>query len=161
MEGNDPTKEIKRTAAFIPATNDDDLFATTLLRNSGIIGWHLSWETYRDSSGNFFTKVDNPLAEYKISCNNKMSIMQTEKTSKNKWSVLNILHGFAGEMPNAPLMIFWSVYTYICGASVLFSIISGIYLWANTNKQKKMGWLIFAGTFCVSFLLMLYVYYYG
>jgi len=44
---------------------------------------------------------------------------------------------------------------------VVFSIISGLWLWAGSPGNKTAGWLTLSAITVLSFLLMLIVYIYG
>jgi hypothetical protein len=115
-------------------------------------------ETYRDSAGNFHTMIANPKWGYSIVYNFQNSISSISAKEKNSWNILSALHGFAAKMPNAPLLFIWNIYTYVCIATVLFSIFSGIWLWSGRKKQRLTGWLIFSGIILLSFSLMIFIY---
>ena len=117
--------------------------------------------TYRDSVGNFHTMMANPKWDYSIVYDFQNSTSTISAREKSFWNMLNALHGFAGKMPNAPLLFIWNIYTYICIAVVLFSICSGIWLWSGREKQRLTGCLIFSVIMLLSFSLMIFMYKHG
>lgn len=139
-------------------SKSDSLLASRIQNGLNIAGWYLPWETFRDSSGVFHTQIQNPKMDYTIQYDPVSSIARIEKKDKGFWSVFNALHGFAGGMPRAPLLIFWRIFTYLCLIVVTFSILSGIWLWANGNVDKLIGWITVLGIMGLSISLMIFVY---
>ncbi len=136
----------------------DSALAINLQNELNLAGWYLFWETYTDSSGIFHTEIQNPKTTYRITYDRISSSASIESEYKGFWSVVNALHGFAGKMPNAPFMIFWHLFTYVCMLIVIFSIASGIWLWLKNREDKVVGWAILIGMMTVSFLLLLTTY---
>ena len=136
----------------------DSALAINLQRELNLTGWYLFWETYTDSVGTFHTEIQNPKTAYRITYDRVSSIASINEEYKGFWSVLHALHGFAGTMPNAPFMIFWHVFTYVCLLIVIFSIASGIWLWSHSREDKVVGWATLIGIFTMSILLMLTTY---
>lgn len=157
-------KEKQISYESIPVTlvhdseSSDSARATSLQNALGLAGWYLYWETYTDSLGNFHTEVQNPKTTYRIVYDPVSSTASITSEYKGFWSILNALHGFAGRMPNAPLVIFWYIFTYICLTVVVFSIVSGIWLWSGKREGKSLGWATLLATIAFSVLLMLIVY---
>lgn len=133
-------------------------FAISVQDELKIAGWHLPWETYRDKSGIFHTQIQNPKAQYLITYEPLSSTVKIIKKEKGFWTLINSLHGFSGKMPNAPLLFFWKIFTYICLIVVTFSIFSGIWLWATGSTDKLIGLLTVCGIIVLSLSLMIYVY---
>jgi len=142
-------------------TNTDSVVATNIQNSLDLAGYYLPWETYRDSVGDFHTMIANPKWNYSIVYNLQNSTLTISAKEKSSWNILSSLHGYAGKMPNAPLLFIWHIYTYTCIGVVLFSIFSGIWLWSGRKKQRLTGWLIFSGIVLLSFSLMIYIYKYG
>jgi hypothetical protein len=136
----------------------DSALATNLQQELNLAGWYLFWETYTDSVGIFHTEIQNPKTTYRITYDRVSSVASIEREHKGFWSIVNALHGFAGVVPNAPFMIFWHLYTYVCLFVVIFSIVSGIWLWSKSREDKVVGWVTFLGIMTVSLLLMLTTY---
>ena len=139
----------------------DSAYATTLQKELGLAGWYLPWETYRDSAGIFHTEVQNPKATYRLGHDPLSSMVSVTREYKGFWNVVNALHGFAGVMPNAPLVILWRFFTYVCLVVVIFSIISGIWLWTKKREDKAVGWAIALGIMSLSASMILIVYFKG
>jgi hypothetical protein len=145
----------------IQVNNDNQIFARELQDRLGIAGWFLPWQTSRDSMGLFKTVIQNPKAGYTLEYNQSTSMVKISQSSNGLWRIINSLHGYSGNMPNAPLLVFWKIFTYLCDFIVVFSIFSGIWLWASKNGNKITGWITFSGILLFSFLLMFIVYIYG
>ncbi len=137
--------------------NTDSAVATKLRTELNIAGWYLPWETYRDEQKLFYTEIESPKANYKLKYDSQSSSIFISKKEKGLWGIVKFLHGFAGGMPGAPMLIIWEVYTYISLFVVLFSIISGVWLWANKTIHRKDG-LLFIGITLVAMLLVALIY---
>jgi hypothetical protein len=151
-------EEIQEKKLSIPETENLSDFAKSIQNELHLAGWDLPWKTYRDSSGIFYTEIQNPKAQYKITFDALSSTAKIIKKEKGFWIIMNSLHGFSGKMPNAPLLFFWKIFTYICLIVVTFSIFSGIWLWANRSTDKLFGLLTVSGIVVLSLLLMTYIY---
>lgn len=151
---------IRENILEITDTGNDSALALKIQESLGIAGWYVPWRTHRDS-GMFYTEIQNPKARYEAAYNPASGEITVTVYNKGFWSAFNSLHGFAGEMPYAPLLVVWKIYTWLCFAVVVFSIISGIWLWAGRGKEKAVGWIIMAAIMVVSFLLMVIIYYRG
>jgi len=158
MENKLSDDESEQIHLTIPQNENDSDLATNIQNELEITGWYIPWETYRDSSGKLHTQIENPKNKYLITYDRISSTVSVVKKDKGFWSVINFLHGFAGKMPNAPLLLFWTIFTYICLIGVLFSIVSGIWLWASRSQDKLIGWLTVLGIMGLSISLMIVVY---
>lgn len=137
---------------------DNDELAINIQNGLNISGNHLPWKTNRDSTGVFYTQIENMKTRYHIKYESLSSTAFVTKTDKGLWSVFNALHGLYEKMPNAPFLIFWRIYTYICLSVVVFSAISGIWLWATRGREKFIGWIIVFVIMALSMTLMITVY---
>jgi len=153
---NAGTREEK--SITVPDNSDNSAFAEAIRDSLGIPGWHLFWKTYWDQAGIFHTEIQNSRAGYFISYDKNTSTAVIHRNPKSFWSITNSLHGFAGNMPNGPLMIFWTYFTYVCLFSVIFSIITGIWLWTRRSTDKLIGWITVLGIMAISISLMVIVY---
>jgi hypothetical protein len=161
MEPGNGRVETREAALTLQPATDKLIMARDLQTKLGIPGWVVPWETSLDSLGILHTSIQNPKARYTIVYEPLTSQAKIKSISHGYWRVINSLHGNTGKIPNAPLMVFWGIFTYVCLFVVVFSIISGIWLWAGSPGSKKAGWLTFSGITALSFLLMLIVYIYG
>jgi hypothetical protein len=156
-----PTREAKNISLVLPELENNYDLATNIQNKLGIIGWYLPWETYYDSVGIFHVQIQNPYKHYLITYDSKSSTASVIKEGNGFWNVINVLHGFAEDMPNAPFLIFWKMFTYICLGGVIFSIFSGIWLWQKRSRNKLIGWLTILGIMGLSILLMIVVFIMG
>jgi hypothetical protein len=152
-------KEINTEKAVnIQPVKDNLIFAHSLQNDLNIPGWIVNWQTSRDSSGIFHTSIQNPKAGYDLVYDPLASKVKIKSVSNGFWRIINSLHGNMGNIPNAPLLVFWKIYTYLVLLIVVFVIISGLWLWAGKSGNKTAGWLTFSGIMALSFILMLIVY---
>lgn len=142
----------------VPESENVSDFAISIQNELNLAGWHLPWETYRDNSGIFHTQIQNPKAQYLITYEPLSSTVKIIKKEKGFWVLINSLHGFSGKMPNAPLLVFWKIFTYICLFVVMFSIFSGIWLWVIRSPDKLIGLLTVSGIIVLSLSLMIFIY---
>ena len=145
----------------VTENKDKLVYARSLQDKLNIPGWLIPWQTQRDSLGMFHTVFQNPKARYTLVYNPSNYAVRISAVSNGLWMVIKSLHGSGGRLPGAPLLVFWGIFTYLCVAIVVFSIISGIWLWASKTGRKLTGWLTFSGILVLSFLLMFIVYIYG
>ena len=158
MENKGESQGVERRTIALSNLPEDADMALQIMDSLDMAGWHLFWLTKRDSLGVFHTQVENPKMTYKIQYDPSTTEISIEGSYKGLWHVINSLHAM-GKIPGAPLMILWKIYTYICVVVVLFSIFSGIWLWAK--KGDKIGWSVFSIVLAGSLFLMFYIYYYG
>ena len=151
-------EEIKEQKLSVPKNDNESDFARSIQNELNLAGWHLPWKSYHDKSGIFHTEIQNPKAQYLITYDALSATVKVAKKEKGFWVIINSLHGFSGRMPNAPLMFFWKIFTYICLIVVTFSIFSGIWLWANRSTDKLIGLLTVSGIIVLSLSLMIFVY---
>ena len=157
MNPENPEEILERKLSVASGENLSDM-AVSIQNELDLAGWHLPWNTYHDSSGLFHTVINNPIAQYKITFDPTTSTAKIIRKERGNLMLLNSLHGFSGKMPNAPLMVFWKIYTYICLIIVTFSIFSGIWLWADRRSYKLIRLITVSGIVILSLLLMTYVY---
>ena len=70
--------------------------------------------------------------DYVVSAFTNQPIIKVEETHRGFWTVFNSLHGFNEEIPDAPAFInSWGIYSNVVVFVILFSIISGIYIFSK------------------------------
>jgi len=85
-----------------------------------------------------------------------------EETYTGLWSIIGALHGFSGHMPRAGVLLrAWSIYTELCVWVVLFSMISGIYLWTAKASERLVGFILLGAGAGGGLLFMLYIWLWG
>ena len=161
MEPGNTVAITRESSVDVQPENDKKIFAVNLQNELKIPGWTIPWKTSRDSSGIFHTVIQNPKAVYTLDYNPTTSRVTMKSESNGFWRVVNSLHANTGQMPHAPLLIFWKYYTWLCLAVVVFAIISGFWLWAGKPGNKKTGIITLSGAVVLSVLLMSIVYIYG
>lgn len=138
----------------IPAFLDEQQFADAVRDSVNLMGWTPPWEIKNDASG-FRFMVTHPGKDYAISFFNDERLIKVEETHKGFWPVFNSLHGFNGEIPGAPAFISsWGLYSDIIIVVMLFSILSGIYIFLRRKNERKTGLIILFSCIGVSLLIM-------
>lgn len=150
----DPNKILSEKKVTVAVNKDVMAMANDLKDALDIPGWCLFWMTSRDSQGLLHTSVQNPKATYDLIYHPDSSYVHITKTNYGFWRIVKSLHAFGGKMPNGTLLKFWGIYTYLCIIVVLFSILSGIWLWAGKKGEKLIGWITVAGVMIFSLLLI-------
>jgi len=138
----------------------DDLQLAEAIRDSlSLMGWPLPWEMWRDSAALHFA-MEQPAKRYFITYNFAGNEVEVIQRSKGFWNVLNALHG-AGSVPNGPFTTLWQGYTRLTVITVILSIITGVYIWLKSKKDKKTGFVILLVSVTGTFLWMIKIYLWG
>ena len=145
----------------LEVNEDVNQMARSIQNELDIAGWYLPWATRRDESGILHTQIQNPNAQYFITWDQSTSTAKYLKKEKGFWPIFNSLHGFAGKMPNAPLLVFWKIFTYLSLIVVTFSVFSGIWLWMKRSSDRLAGLATISVILVLSLSLMIYVYFNG
>lgn len=139
----------------IPPYQNDQQFADAVRDSLSLMGWTPPWEIKKDSAG-FQFMITHPGKDYVVSAFNNQPIIKVEETPKGFWTVFNSLHGFNEEIPGAPAFInSWGIYSNVAVFVMLFSILSGIYIFSRNKKEKKSGLFILFGCLGFSLLILL------
>jgi len=143
----------------IPPFKDDDQFSEGVKDSLHLMGWTLPWEVKKDSTG-FQFKVTHPGKEYSIKVPRNENTVSVEETSMGFWPVFNALHGFDGKIPGSSsiLISMWGYYQSITVVVMLFSIISGIYIFLRRKNERKTGLIILFSCIGLSLLIMLFAW---
>jgi len=140
---------------------EDSMALSEAIRDAlGLIGWPLPWETQRDDRGNFRFGLSRPGKHYMIRVFFDENRVQVEETRKGFWAVINSLHALM-RVPSSRFIVLWGAYTELCTWVVLFSTVSGVYLWTQRQKERFIGWILLLGGLATSLLLMFYVWWRG
>jgi hypothetical protein len=160
MDGNKNETEWARTVSHITEDQENLKVSEDLRDSLGLVGWPLYWETWRDSTGIFHFVVEQPGKRYEIDYSFQDRTARVKETQKNFWRVFNALHGF-GSVPRAPFMDLWSWYTRLTVLVVVFSVMSGVYLWYTSNRDRQGGNITLALSMLGALGFMIYMYLIG
>lgn len=139
----------------------DDRFLSETIRDSlSLIGWPLPWETWHDSTGVFHFALQHPGKRYIIDYDFRDQTARVQEGHKGLWRVFNSLHG-VGSVPNSWFMHSWKWYTRLTAVLVVFSVLTGIYVWYRSKRDKKSGLFVLAFSVIISIGWMLQLYYFG
>jgi hypothetical protein len=139
---------------------DNDTLATSVRDSLGLMGWTIPWNMKRDAAGDLRFDLERPGKSYTLHTDFGKQNVTVEERHKGFWQVVNSLHAL-GAVPNSKFAAWWGGYTEFCTAFVLFAAISGIYLWVNSKRERRAGWLALAGGFLFSIGLMVAVLRWG
>ena len=161
MDPGNGTETLREAEVKIQPEKDNKILAGNLRSSLEIPGWVIPWQTSRDTAGILHTVIQNPKAIYTMDYDPSTSKVKIKSVSNGFWRIIVALHGNTGEMPNAPLLVFWKIFTWICLCVVLFAIISGLWLWAAKPGNRKAGIITVSSMVILTVLLMSIVYIYG
>lgn len=138
------------------AIKDNEEMAKAVRDSLGLMGWTIPWNMKRDAEGNLQFDLERPGKSYTLRTELKEHRVHIKERRKGFWQVLNSLHAM-GKVPNSEFVSFWGVYTEICTWFVLFAAASGLYLWVNSQRERKVGLVTLGAAAGVSLGLMLLV----
>jgi hypothetical protein len=142
----------------IPPYKNDDQFSNDIRDSLGLMGWTLLWEVKKDSAS-FQFAVSHAGKDYTVKIHNNENIVDVYENRKGFWSVFKGLHPFGGDLPNTPGMInSWKYYQDITVVVLLFSAISGIFIFLRRKSERKAGLIILFSCMGLSVLIMLSVW---
>lgn len=140
----------------VESQKENDALATSVRDALGLMGWTIPWNMKRDASGDLQFDLERPGKSYTIKTQLAEHKALVKEKSKGFWQVLDSLHAL-GEIPNSKLAPFWGIYTEICTWFVIFAGISGIYLWANSGRERRSGLFVAVAAAAASVALILFV----
>ena len=133
------------------------VFSAAVRDSLGLIGWTIPWQTYRDSTNNLHFGLNRPGKRYKIHVLTEQNLVKVEEEKLGYWHVICSMHPLM-RLPSAPFISFWGFYNELGTLSVLFCVISGIYLWATRGTERLIGFILLASASISSLALMAYVW---
>jgi hypothetical protein len=140
----------------LESMTNKDAMAESVRDSLGLMGWPLPWQTKRDADGDLEFNMERPGMSYSIHTDLKQHRARIESRSKGFWQVFNSLHAL-GSVPNSRFTPWWAWYTELCTAFVLFAAVSGIYLWINSKRERRIGMISLLAGLAASTGLMIYV----
>ena len=145
--------------AVEPSTNNEAM-ADSVRDSLGLTGWTIPWKMQRDGEGDLKFDLERPGRSYTIRTQLKNHTAQIEARSKGFWQVVNSLHAL-GAVPNSKFALWWGGYTEVCTAFVIFAAISGLYLWVNSKRERRVGMITVVAATLLSIVLMVVVVHWG
>lgn len=157
MQPDPATRQWQRDVP-IRQVADNQLLAETIRDSLGLMGWAPWWEQNRQTRAYTF-QVTHPGKQYRIQANLLENRVRVEERSKGFWPVLNSLHFLGESIPGAPLPInSWQYYQDFSVVVMLFSILSGFYLFVKKRRETLAGLLVLGCCTLFSLLLMIGVW---
>ena len=143
----------------IPEMEDNQKLAEAIRDSLELMGWAPWWHLQR-TEAQFNFRVTHFGKEFFITTQN--NLVKVREVTKGFWSVFNSLHFLGESIPRANgLLNSFQYYQDFVVFFIIFSIISGIYLWSRRKSERKIGWILIGGVSGFSTLLMLYVWLIG
>jgi hypothetical protein len=143
-----------------PPETDNKTAAEKLSGDLGLMGWPLPWLTRRDADGSIHFNLERPAKRYVVHALTGPGEIRVEETRKRFGATLVSLHAI-GEMPGSRFMSWWGYYTELCTGVALFAAASGVYLWANSGRERRAGVITLGVAVAGSAGFMLYVIIFG
>ena len=122
----------------VPSMPDNQAMADSVRDALGLMGWTIPWNMKRDPSGDLQFDLERPGKSYTLHTALKEGKVHVSEHHKGIWQVVNSLHG-SGQLPNSRFVPLWGLYTEVCTWFVFFAAASGLYLWINTRRERKIG----------------------
>lgn len=135
---------------------DNEAMSQAVRDSLGLLGWTIPWRTKRNAAGDLEFDLERPGKSYTIRTILKEQKVQVEEHHKGFWEVVNSLHGIEA-LPNSRFVPFWGFYTELCTWFVLFAGASGLYLWLEGGKERRIGVLTLAAAIIISLGLIGFV----
>jgi len=121
-----------------------------------LMGWIPYWRYQRDKDY-FRFEVTHFGRNYHVNLNTYNGQVQVGEAPKGFFSVINGLHFFNGNIPNAPLLLrSWAVFQWLTLLTMLVSLIVGIWLWLRFSYKKWEG-LVFGGLVVFTLFIMMLI----
>ena len=135
--------------------NSTDLDIALQIRDSlDLMGWVPPWKIKKDSSSLDF-EITHLGKTIDFQLDPHTGVLHAKERPKGFLAVINELHFFNGNVPNAPLLLrTWAVYQWLTLFVLFFSLITGIWIWVRYS-HKTWELYVFGGIFLLSVLLML------
>ncbi|MBS1750982.1 MAG: PepSY-associated TM helix domain-containing protein [Bacteroidetes bacterium] len=158
MKKSDDTRSFQKQIV-LPHYVDNKQFSEEVRDSLQLMGTISPWGMANDSGGFRFVVV-HPGCEYGITAHFDNNTVTIRENRKGFWPVFNALHAFNGKLPgnNSLLVSGWSYYQSFSALVMLFSIISGIYIFLKRKNERTAGLYILFSAVSISFFIMLSVW---
>ncbi len=158
MKKSDDTRSFQKQIV-LPHYLDDKQFSEAVRDSLQLMGMISPWGMVKDSN-DFRFVVIHPGCEYIIKTITDNNMVTVEENRKGFWPVFNALHGFNGKLPgNRSVFIRgWGYYQNFSALVMLFSIISGIYIFLKRKNERIAGLIMLFSSVIISLFIMLSVW---
>lgn len=157
MKPGESTRQWRRSISIREVVDNQHL-AETIRDSLQLMGWAPWWEQNRQANAYTFL-VTHPGKQYRVRAYLQENRVEVEEQAKGFWPVFNSLHFLGESIPGAPVPINnWQYYQDFCVFVMLFSILSGVYLFVKRGRETWTGLLILGSCTLLSLLLMIGVW---
>jgi hypothetical protein len=145
----------------IPEIEDDLALSNAINDSVSIFGWYIPWSAKRDSL-HFIYETGKIGKTYQTRVDFETGQINITSKRGSLSHLLKGLHGLGEDIPNAPFwMGLWKYYQDLSVYSLVFWLISGIWLWFRKGSDHGWGNIIFYTFLTFSILIMLYIWLVG
>ncbi len=145
----------------IAEIEDNQQLAESIRDSLGLIGW-CPWWTQNRNESRFRFSIDHFGSEHRISANLGTGEVIVNRRYKGFLSVLHSMHFLGSDVPRANRVInSWQYYQDFTVFYLIIAIITGIYMFLESKKEKKTGIVILSGFFVASLTFMIYLWLVG
>lgn len=143
------------TIPFEPEQSDKEL-SEAVKNKLGLMGWTPFW-LYKRNNQDFRFTVSHPGRNYHVTLDLTNGKVLVDEAPMGFLAVLNGLHFFNGNIPNAPLFLrTWAIYQWLALLAMLVSIFFGLWIWIKYSLQNWEG-LVFGTLFGLTLLIMMLI----
>ena len=134
----------------------DEELAESAKNQLGLMGWNPYWE-FKRTNGQFSFLVTHPGRVYRVKLQMKDGQAEIDEIPKGFIAVLQNLHFFNGNVPNAPFLLrSWAFYQWLTLLSMIFSLILGLWLWIRYSYRTWEG-VVFGGLMMITVIIMMLI----
>ena len=149
------------TRVQIPQLESDQELAEAIRDSLELMGWAPWWKQNRQPEKYEFG-VQHFGKEYEITTHTGSDKVEVIEKTKGLLATFNSLHFLAESIPNAPWYVnSWQYYQDFTIYFILFSILSGVYLWFVSKQSRLIGLTILVSLMGFSGILMFYLWVQG
>ena len=160
FKSSEPKVHSERPLA-IPTATDDLKLAEEVRDQLGLIGWPLPWNMKHDVKNDLGFEMGRPGRKYWIQLDRSAGKAKIESENQSVFEILRFLHGSTEGVPISRYMTAWGLYTEVTTWFVLFAVGSGVILWAQRERNRRLALGILIGCAVISLAFMGYLYFVG
>ena len=155
VENKDISKTWSTKVEVNPELENVEL-AESLRDKLNIMCWVPHWNIQRDSA-QFKCQLTHLAKTTDLTLDFNTGMVQLEEKPKGLIAVLNGLHFFNGNIPNAPFVLrTWAVYQWLTLLTLFTALVLGLWLWLKYSR-KTWELYLFGGLFIFSCILMVLI----